>query len=70
MRMENPVAMSRLLLSNNLQAIDTLDLTKCELNLKPIFLSVTIKTPLVVWYSQVDFDSNNNLLIYKNIYNR
>ena len=70
MRMENPVAMSRFLLSNNLQAIDTLDLTKCELNLKPIFLPVTIKTPLVVWYSQVDFDSNNNLLIYKNIYNR
>jgi murein L,D-transpeptidase YcbB/YkuD len=70
MRMENPVAMSRFLLSNNLQAIDTLDLTKCELNLKPIFLPVTIKTPLIVWYSQVDFDSNNNLMFYKNIYNR
>jgi murein L,D-transpeptidase YcbB/YkuD len=70
MRMEKPVDMGRLLLSNNLNAIDTLDLTKCELNLKPIFLPVTLKTPLVVWYSQVDFDSNNNLMIYKNVYNR
>jgi L,D-transpeptidase YcbB len=70
MRMENPIAMGRFLLSNNLKAIDTLDLTKCELNLKPVFLPVTIKTPLIVWYSQVDFDSNNNLMFYKNVYNR
>lgn len=70
MRMENPIAMGRLLLSDNLKAIDSLDLTKCDLNLKPIFIPVTIKTPLVVWYSQVDFDSNNNLLFYKNVYNR
>lgn len=70
MRMENPEAMGRFLLANNLIAMDTLDLTKCELNLKPIFIPVTIKTPLVVWYSQLDFDSNNNLLLYKNIYNR
>jgi murein L,D-transpeptidase YcbB/YkuD len=70
MRMENPIDMGRLLLSNNLKAIDTIDLTKCELNPKPTFLPVTIKTPLIVWYSQVDFDSNNKLMIYKNIYNR
>jgi murein L,D-transpeptidase YcbB/YkuD len=70
MRMEKPIEMGRLLLDNNLKAIDTLDLTKCDLNLKPIFLPVTIKTPLIVWYSQVDFDSNNNLMFYKNVYNR
>ncbi len=70
MRMENPVAIGRFLLANNLKAIDTIDLTKCALNLKPLFLPVTTKTPLIVWYSQVDFDSNNNLLFYKNIYNR
>lgn len=70
MRMENPIAMGRLLLSNNLKAIDTIDLTKCDLNLAPIFIPVTIKTPLIVWYSQVDFDSNNKLMIYNNVYNR
>jgi murein L,D-transpeptidase YcbB/YkuD len=70
MRMEKPIEMGRLLLANNLKAIDTLDLTKCDLNQKPLFLPVTIKTPLIVWYSQVDFDSNNNLMFYKNIYNR
>lgn len=70
MRMEKPIEMGRLLLSNNLNAIDTLDLTKCDLNQKPVFLPVSIKTPLIVWYSQVDFDSNNNLMFYKNIYNR
>ena len=70
MRMENPVAMGRLLLEDNLQAIDSIDLTKCYLNSKPIFIPVAKKIPLVVWYSQVDFDSNNNLLIYKNVYNR
>jgi len=70
MRMEKPIEMGRFLLVNNLKAIDTLDLTKCDLNLKPLFLPVTLKTPLIVWYSQVDFDSNNNLMIYKNVYNR
>jgi murein L,D-transpeptidase YcbB/YkuD len=70
MRMEKPIEMGRLLLANNLKAIDTLDLTKCDLNLQPIFIPVTIRTPLIVWYSQVDFDSNNNLLFYKNVYNR
>ncbi len=70
MRMEKPIEMGRLLLANNLKAIDTIDLTKCDLNQQPLFLPVTIRTPLIVWYSQVDFDSNNNLLFYKNIYNR
>lgn len=70
MRMENPIAMGRFLLSNNLIAIDTIDLTKCDLNLKPLFIPVTIKTPLIVWYSQIDFDSNNKLMFYKNVYNR
>ena len=70
MRMEDPIAMGRFLLSNNLKAIDTLDLTKCDLNLQPNFIPVTIKTPLIVWYSQVDFDSNNKLMFYKNVYNR
>lgn len=70
MRMENPIAMGRFLLSNNLKAIDTIDFTKCDLNQAPIFIPVTIKTPLIVWYSQVDFDSNNNLIFYKNVYNR
>lgn len=70
MRMEKPVEMGRLLLEDNLAAIDSIDLTKCYLNPKPIYIPVTTKTPLVVWYSQVDFDSNNNLLFYKNIYNR
>ena len=70
MRMEKPIEMGRYLLANNLKAIDTLDLTKCALNLKPIFLPVTLKSALIVWYSQIDFDSNNNLLFYKNVYNR
>jgi lipoprotein-anchoring transpeptidase ErfK/SrfK len=70
MRMENPVGIGRLLLQDNIKAIDTIDLTKCYLNPKPIFIPVATRTPLIVWYSQVDFDSNNNLLFYKNVYNR
>ena len=70
MRMENPVALGRLLLEDNLKAIDSIDLTKCYQNPKPIYIPIANKTPLVVWYNQVDFDSNNNLLFYKNVYNR
>lgn len=70
MRMEKPIEMGRLLLSDKLSAIDSIDLTKCYLNPKPTFIPTSNKIPLVVWYSQVDFDSNNNLFYYKNIYNR
>lgn len=70
MRMEKPVEMGRLLLEDNLKAIDSIDLTKCYLNPKPIYIPLSKKIPLIVWYSQVDFDSNNNLLFYKNVYNR
>lgn len=70
MRMEKPVEMGRLLLQDNLKAIDSIDLTKCYLNPKPIYIPLSKKIPLIVWYSQVDFDSNNNLLFYKNVYNR
>lgn len=70
MRMENPIGLGRLLLEDNLKAIDSIDLTKCYLNPKPIYIPIANKTPLVVWYNQVDFDSNNNLLFYKNVYNR
>lgn len=62
--------MGRLLLQDNLKAIDSIDLTKCYLNPKPIYIPLSKKIPLIVWYSQVDFDSNNNLLFYKNVYNR
>lgn len=70
MRMEKPVEMGRLLLEDNLKAIDSIDLTKCYLHPKPIYIPLSKKIPLIVWYSQVDFDSNNNLLFYKNVYNR
>jgi hypothetical protein len=70
MRMEKPIEMGRLLLKDKVTEIDTMDLTTCHLNLKPTNILITTKTPLIVWYNQVDFDSNNKLMFYKNVYNR
>jgi lipoprotein-anchoring transpeptidase ErfK/SrfK len=70
MRMEKPIEMGRLLLKDKVTEIDTMDLTTCHLNLKPTNILVSTKTPLVVWYNLVDFDSNNKLMFYKNVYNR
>jgi hypothetical protein len=69
MRMENPIGMGKLLLSDQPQALDGIDLTNCHLNLKPTYIPLKTKTPLVVWYSQVDFDTNYNILFYKDVYN-
>ncbi|MEY3619891.1 MAG: hypothetical protein RLZZ391_257 [Bacteroidota bacterium] len=69
MRMENPIGMGKLLLSDQAQVLDGIDLTNCHLNLKPTYIPLKTKTPLVVWYNQIDFDSNNNILFYKDVYN-
>jgi murein L,D-transpeptidase YcbB/YkuD len=69
MRMENPIGMGKLLLSDQAQALDGIDLINCHLNLKPTYIPLKTKTPLVVWYSQVDFDTNYNILFYKDVYN-
>ncbi len=68
MRMENPIGMGRFLLADNLQAIDSIDLTQCNQNLKPTFIPLNKKMPLVVWYSQIDFDSNYKISFYKDVY--
>lgn len=70
MRMEKPIQMAKLLMDKNPIALDSIDLEKCYKNPNPIVIPLPVPTPLVVWYSLVDFDSKGNLIFFNNVYHR
>ena len=70
MRMEKPIEMARLLMEKNRIALDTIDLEKCYDNPNPIKISIPVPTPLIVWYSLIDFDNQGIIRFYKDVYHR
>ena len=70
MRMEKPLEMGKWLFKNNPIALDSIDLSKCYNNPKPIPIPVTNNSVMIVWYSLIDFDEKGNVHFYKNIYNK
>lgn len=70
MRMEKPIQIAKLLMDKNPLALDSIDLEKCYKNPSPIVIPLPVATPLVVWYSLVDFDSKGNVVFFNNVYHR
>lgn len=69
-RLEKPLTFGSWLLKPNSTAIDTLDAQAAYSDKTPKYLTIKRNIPLVIWYSQVDFDENAKLAFYPNIYKR
>lgn len=69
-RLEKPLTLGAWLLKPNSKAIDTLDVQAAYSDKTPQYLMIKRNIPLVIWYSQVDFDENGHLAFYPNIYKR
>jgi hypothetical protein len=69
-RLEKPLSLGSWLLKPNSNAIDTLDAQAAYSDKVPQYLNIKRNIPLVIWYSQVDFDENGQLKFYPNIYKR
>ena len=69
-RMEKPVAMAKLLLKNNMQALDSIDFENCYKNPSPINIQITEIVNVVIWYNLIDFDQQGNIRYYSDIYNK
>jgi hypothetical protein len=70
MRMEKPIEIAKLLMKENRAALDTINLETCYKNPNPITIPIPNSTPLVVWYSLIDFDAQGNIKFYKDVYHR
>ena len=70
MRMEKPNEIGHLVLSNNPQAIDTLEQKGCLRNQSPIKVSADEKLPVIVWYNPVGIESSGQLVFYEDIYGK
>lgn len=70
MRMEKPIELGRIILSNNHIAIDTLIEKGCLLNKQPIIVNADKKATVIVWYNLIGLDQNENIIFYNNIYNK
>jgi murein L,D-transpeptidase YcbB/YkuD len=68
--MEKPIEMAKLLMKENHAALDTINLETCYKNPNPITLPIPTITPLVVWYSLIDFDTQGSVKFYKDVYHR
>jgi murein L,D-transpeptidase YcbB/YkuD len=69
-RLEKPLRLGAWLLKPNSMAIDTLDTQASYADKTPTYLSIKRDTPLIIWYSQVDFDELGKLKIYSDIYRK
>lgn len=67
MRMEKPFDMARLVLKNNLQAIDTLDKT-CLNNHLPVHVPADEQIAVLVWYNPAGINSSGRIQFYEDIY--
>lgn len=67
-RLENPIKLGSWLLKPNSAAIDKLDLKVAHYDKIPSYYLIKRDTPIVIWYSLVDFDENGKLKIYPDIY--
>lgn len=69
-RMEKPMELGHLILSNNGIAIDTLEAKGCLRNQAPIIVEADEKMPVVVWYNPVDVDETGRVVFYQDIYKK
>jgi L,D-transpeptidase YcbB len=70
MRMEEPIAMGRLLLGDNAIAIDTLYAKGCLPRQEPLHIPVTRKVGVVVWYNTVSAEAGGRVVFYEDIYRK
>lgn len=70
MRMEKPMELGHLVLTNNAVAIDTLTEKGCIYNQSPMVVKADQKMPVVVWYNPVGTDSTGRVIFYEDIYNK
>ncbi len=70
MRMQKPMEMGHLLLTNNSIAIDTLEQKGCLRNQSPIAVHATRHMPVVVWYNPAGIDSAGRVLFYEDVYGK
>lgn len=70
MRMEKPIEMGKWLTTDNKQALDTFNFKKIAKNIPPKYISITLPTHVIVWYSLVDFDNKGNVKFYKDWYEK
>jgi murein L,D-transpeptidase YcbB/YkuD len=69
MRVEKPVELARLLLKDKISSVETL-INQCLEHQSPVILQLENPLPLVVLYSTVWFNEKEQVIIYKDIYNK
>lgn len=69
-RLENPKKLGAWLMKPNSAVVDRLSNKSNYYDKQPSYYGIKREIPLVIWYSQVDFDEKGNLKFYPNIYGR
>jgi murein L,D-transpeptidase YcbB/YkuD len=69
-RLENPKKLGAWLMKPNSAVVDRLSSKSNYYDKQPSYYAIKREIPVVIWYSQVDFDEKGNLKIYPNIYGR
>ncbi len=69
-RLEKPLPLGSWLLKPNSMAVDTLNNQAAYSDMPPSYHSIRRDTPVLIWYSQVDFDESGQLKIYPDIYRK
>lgn len=67
-RLENPKKLGAWLLRPNSAVIDRLNTKSSHYDKLPSYYPIKRDIPLIIWYSQVDFDEKGNMKIYPDIY--
>ncbi len=67
-RLENPIKLGSWLLKPNSAVVDRLNMQSTYYDKMPTYYPIKRDTPLVIWYSQVDFDEKGKIKIYPDIY--
>ncbi len=69
-RLEKPLRLGSWLIRPHSAAIDTLDSQAPYSDKIPTYLMIKRDTPLIIWYSLVDFDEKGQLKIYPDMYRK
>lgn len=69
-RLENPIELGSWLLKPNSAVVDKLNVQSNYYDKTPSYLPIKRNIPLVIWYSQVDFDEKGQLQIYPDVYRK
>jgi murein L,D-transpeptidase YcbB/YkuD len=67
-RLEKPLELARFILSDQANIIPDISQEKLGKNTKPKNIKTTTITPIVIWYSLVDFDAAGEVKFFKDVY--